>query len=211
MRILSVSKYKGSTYETELDDGRKIYLHADIIADFAVHSDMELDQTELRKIIYASNFRRGYQYALHLLDYRDYSYKEMLEKLVKTYKNENLCIKIMKRLTEHGFIDDERYAERLARKYIESKRYGERRVRSEMMRKGLDKFVITDAIAQYDELFEENLDWLLENKHSRNLQDKNDRKSVEKVKCALVRYGYSFGEINEAVFRYFEELEAQEE
>lgn len=44
MKITSVSKYKGSTYEAELDDGRKLYLHADIITDFGIHAGMETDR-----------------------------------------------------------------------------------------------------------------------------------------------------------------------
>jgi len=96
MKILSVTRYKGSTFEAELDDGRKLYLHADIITDFGIRSGMETDRDTLRKIIYASNFRRAYQRALYLLDYRDYTYKEMLEKLVDNYKSEALCTAVMK-------------------------------------------------------------------------------------------------------------------
>ena len=143
MKILSVKRYKGSTFEAELDDGRKLYLHADIITDFGIRSGMETDRDTLRKIIYASNFRRAYQRALYLLDYRDYTYKEMLGKLVDNYKSEALCTAVMKRLTEHGFIDDERYAERMARKLVESKHYGFRRSKRELMQKGISDKALT--------------------------------------------------------------------
>ena len=84
MEITSLKVYKGSTYEAVLDDSRKIYLHADIIADFGVRQGMKLERNELRKMIYASNFRRAYQYALYRLDIRDYSAAEMTKKLVET-------------------------------------------------------------------------------------------------------------------------------
>ena len=86
MKITSVKIYKGTTYEVEIDNQKKFYLHSDIIADFGVCVGMELDRSELHKIIYASNFRRAYQYALYCLDYRDYSVSEMQNKLIKTYK-----------------------------------------------------------------------------------------------------------------------------
>ena len=165
---------------------------------------MELDTPELRKIIYASNFRRAYQYALHLLDYRDYSYKEMRGKLIKTYKNESLCEAVMKRLEEFSFINDERYAERLARKYIEGKRFGIRRAAREMGAKGIDRFTAEDALAPYEDSDRDNLAYLLEKKYSRLLTDSSDRKTIEKVKNALVRYGYGFTDINAAVKEYFE-------
>ncbi len=211
MKITSIRQYKGSTYEVTLDEERKIYLHADIIADFALCSETELSRDELRKIIYASNFRRAFQYALHLLDYRDYSYKEMLGKLVKTYKNEALCEKVMKKLTDIGVINDKRFAERMARKLVESKRYGLRRAMQELYLKGIDKFTAQDALVPYEDSAQENLACLLEKKYSRLLTDKADRKSIEKVKNSLVRYGYGFSDINDAVKTYFENTEDLQE
>ena len=96
MKITSVKKYKGTTYEVVIDEERKIYLHADIIADYSVFAGTELDTAALRKIIWASNFRRAYQRALFLLDYRDYPYAEMYNKLLGTYKSERLCGEVMK-------------------------------------------------------------------------------------------------------------------
>ena len=211
MKIISVARYKGSTYEAELDDGRKLYLHADIITDFGIRPDMETDRETLKKIVYASNFRRAYQRALYLLDYRDYTYSEMYGKLVENYKSGPLCTAVMKRLTEHGFIDDVRYAERMARKLVEVKRFGSRRCKRELMQKGISEYIAEDALAPYSDTFGENLMELLKTKHSRYLTDREDRKTIEKVKSALVRYGYDFTEINRAVKEYFESAEDLEE
>ncbi len=207
MKITSIQRYKGTTFEVELDGSRKIYLHIDIIVDFDLHADMELDRAKLREVIYASNFRRGYQYALHLLDIRDYSRKEMLGKLVDTYKNEALCEAVMAKLEEFGFINDERYAEKLARKYVEIRRFGARRASMEMSRKGIPRFVIEDALSVFDETFARNLSELIEKKYGHLLTDREDRKSIDKAKNALVRLGYSFGEVNEAVREYFDSIE----
>lgn len=204
MKVTAVSKYKGSTYEVELDEERKIYLHADIMADFGVRTGMELEKTELRRIIYASNFRRAYQRALYLLDIRDYSCREMTEKLADTYKNEQLCNAVIEKLKEIGALNDERYAEKLARKYVEVKRFGYRRAKREMMLRGIGEFLAVDALELYSETFEENLMELLRGKYARYLTDSTDRKSIEKVKSALVRSGYAFDEINRTVREYFD-------
>ena len=204
MKVTNVSRYKGTTYEVEIDESRKLSLHIDIITDFSVRTGMELEREELRKIVYASNFRRAYQRALFLLDYRDYSAKEMTEKLIKTYKSETLCSAVLKKLKENGFIDDVRYAERMARKLVETRKFGYRRAKREIMLKGIDQFTAEDALAVYDDRFSENLMELLKTKHSRYLTDSSDRKSIEKVKNALVRYGYDFSDINRAVKEYFE-------
>lgn len=209
MKITSVSKYRGSTYEVEIDGERKIYLHAEIVADFGVRTDMELDQTELRRIIYASNFRRAYQRALYLLDIRDYSCKEMSDKLIGTYKNERLCAAVIEKLKSIGALNDERYAEKLARKYVEVKRFGYRRAKREMMLRGIGQFLAEDALGQYTETFAENLAELLRGKYARFLTDSSDRKQIERVKSSLVRSGYSFDEINRAVREYFDQQQEE--
>ena len=74
-----------------------------------------------------------------------------------------------------------------------------------MRQKGLDEELVENVLQQYSELYEENLSELLNTKYSRFLADSSDRKSVEKAKNALVRFGYSYDEINRAVKEYFED------
>lgn len=210
MEITSLKQYKGKTYEVELDSQRKLYLHIDIIVDFGLSVGMQIEQNELKKVVYASNFHRAYQYALYCLDYRDYSAEDMYHKLIKTYKSEKLCLNVIKKLARAGLIDDRRYAERLARKLVESKKYGYRRAKREIMQKGIDEYIAEDVLGKYDEIYSENLMELLENKYCRYLTDITDRKSIEKVKNSLVRYGYEFDEINYTVKEYFNNTEQSE-
>ena len=211
MEITDLKKYKGTTYEAEIDNQRKIYLHIDIITDFGIAKGMTLEREQLKKIIYASNFRRAYQYSLYCLDYRDYSAEEIYEKLMKTYKNEKLCLDVVRKLARADIINDKRYAEKLARRYVESKKYGLKRARREIILKGIDEDTADEMLARYDEVFYENLVYLIESKYCRQLRDKNDRKEIEKVKGILFRYGYGFDDINHAVREYFENADLSED
>lgn len=204
MKITSLKKYKGSTFEAELDYERKIYLHADIIADFGLREDDELDRERLREIIRASNFRRAYQRALYLLDYRDYSREEMYRKLLENYKSESLCNAVADKLENAGIIDDERYAEKLAVRYVAGRKFGYRRALREIRMKGIGQNTAVDALDPHSEEFEENLMQLLETKYARRLTDPDDRREIEKAKASLVRYGYGFDEINRCIKEYFE-------
>jgi regulatory protein len=87
---------------------------------------------------------------------------------------------------------------------VESKKYGFHRAKREMMQKGLTEETVETALEQYNEAFGENLSELLRGKYSRYLADITDKKSVEKVKNSLVRYGYSYDEINRGIAEYFE-------
>ena len=85
MNIKSVSLYKGRAYCVEADDGSRYYLHRDIISDFGICSGMEISEKKFAEVMEASYKRRAYERALYLLDYKDYSYVGMLEKLSETY------------------------------------------------------------------------------------------------------------------------------
>ncbi len=207
MEITSIKQYKGKTYEVELDSQKKLYLHIDIIVDFGLSVGMRIDKNELKKIVYASNFHRAYQYALYCLDYRDYSAEDMYQKIIKTYKSEKLCLSVIRKLAGAGLIDDRRYAERLAGKLVESKKYGYRRVKREIIQKGIDENIAEDVLIKYNESYSQNLMELLKKKYYRYLTDSADRNSIEKAKNALVRYGYGFDEINCAVKEYFNNTE----
>lgn len=210
MEITLLRQYKGKTYEVELDSERRLYLHIDIVVDFGLKTGMQIERDELKKIIYASNFRRAYEYSLYCLDYRDYSAEDLYQKILNTYKSEKLCLAVIKKLTEAGIIDDRRYAEKLARKLVESKKYGYRRAKREILLKGIDEETAEEALDRYSDIYYSNLMELLEKKHCRFLTDRTDRKSIEKVKNALVRYGYGFDDINSAVKEYFDNYGQQE-
>lgn len=91
------------------------------------------------------------------------------------------------------------------------RKYGFRRAKRELLAKGLGEDTAAEALGQYRDTFGENLAELLRTKHYRLLTDSSDRKNIEKVKSALVRYGYGFDEINAAVREYFEDAEQAEE
>ncbi len=204
MKITSINKYKGSTYELVLDEDKIYYLNIDTIVDFGLRSGMDIDSSELKKLLAASEFRKAYQYAMYCLDVRDYSAEDMFSKLMKTYDNEELCLAVIKKLAKAGFINDRRYAQKLARKLVCSKKFGYYRAKRELLQKGIDSDTAEEALGPYDQQFLENLSELINNKHYRLLTDPEDRRSVEKVKNALVRYGYSYDDINRAVREYFE-------
>ena len=203
MEITELKHYKGKTYEVELDSKRILYLHIDIIVDFGLVKGMQIERDEMKKIIYASNFRRAYEYSLYCLDYRDYSAEELYQKILKTYKNGKLCLDVIRKLARANIINDRRYAEKLAVKLVESRKYGYRRAKREIIQKGITEDIAEEMLDRYNNIYHENLMEMLEKKHSRFLIDRTYRKSIEKVKNALVRYVYSFDEIKSDVRDYF--------
>ncbi len=194
MIINSVAKYKGTTYEAVID-GSRVYLHREIVADFGLAPMKEISDEKYAEMMLASDRRRATERALYLIDYRDYSYRELFRKLLENY-DEDICYYVTDRLASLGIINDRRYAENLARKYVEVKKYGFYRASNEMYRKGLDRELVNEVLAAYEEDTAERICEIIRKKYSGYL---DDRDKVRKMKNALVRQGYSFEDINTAV------------
>lgn len=199
MKITAVEKYKGSTYRVDCDEGESAYLNLEIISKFNIKAGLDLPLSAWEQIKDESDFRRARERALYLLDRRDYSFVEMFKKLRQNY-DEDLCCRVMQRLVELGAINDMRYAQGLARHYIEVKLFGRRRAFQEMRLKGLTKEVIDIALSEYDEGVQERLRTLVEKKYLRIM---TDEKGIIRAKNSLVRYGYDYSDIN-SVFKQIE-------
>lgn len=192
LKIISVEKYKGSTYRVDIENSEPAFLNSEIISKYNIRSSMEVSEDLWDEIVYSNEFRRARERAMYLLDYRDYSYSELYKKLLNNY-GEQVCYDVCDKLAELGFINDRRYAESLARKYMEVKKLGYFRAVQEMRLKGLSKELIDEVLSGYEDTVHERLAELVEKKYIRKLEDED---GVKKVKNALARQGYSYSDIN---------------
>jgi regulatory protein len=195
MVIDSITKYKGKTYEITLDTGEKVYINSEIVIQYGLSSNMEISSERLEEVIHADTFRKARERALYLLDYRDYSYVQLYEKLEPNYPQE-VCLEVLSKLVELGILNDNRYAKNLAERLILGKKYGSYRAIRELKLKGIDDDLAEEVVSTYEDTELERLEELVRSKYARYL---NDDKGINKVKNALVRLGYSYDSINQVL------------
>ena len=117
LKITGVSKYKGSTYMIEFEEGETAFLNYEVVSAYGLRAGLDMPQSAWEKIVFDNEFRKAKERALYLLDYRDYSYVELYKKLEKNY-SEEICDAVMDKMLELGTVNDRRYAQGLARTYI---------------------------------------------------------------------------------------------
>ncbi|MBP0966807.1 MAG: regulatory protein RecX [Oscillospiraceae bacterium] len=210
MIILNIAPGKGKLFEITLENGQKLWLHADLVQSELLRTGDDLDAERITELRRQAAEHRAYEYGLYLLEKRGYSYRELYDKLMTAPDaQEDAVLAALEKLTRYGFLNDARYAEQLARHYVENKKFGLRRAEYEMRHRGLSQEDIDDALAAYDnaETISAQLLELLQKKYARYLTDPNDRKSAEKVTAALVRRGYTYQQIRYAIEDYYAWLE----
>lgn len=195
LKVTNVSKYKGMTYMIEFEGKEPEFLNQQTVNMFNLRAGASLPLSAWEEIKAEEEYRKARERALYLLDYKDYSYVDLFHKLEKNYSEET-CYRVMDKMVKMGTINDRRYAEGLARHYVEVKKFGRYRAFREMRQKGLTAQVVEDALEEYDDSYYERLYELVESKYLRFL---DDDKGITRTKNALVRYGYSYDLIKEVL------------
>lgn len=179
----------------ELDDGRDIKSTLGVVTDMRLFSGRELDEAELDELETASRRTITRERAVELLSRRQYSHAEIQKKLIDKGEDEDTARYCADWLEEHGLINDESYAEAVARHYA-AKGYGAGRVRAELSRRGISRELWDGAVDAMPE-DTSKIDRFIASR----LSDTNDRDEVRRVSQALMRRGYSWDDIRDALER----------
>lgn len=194
--VTEVAEYKGDTWEIELDGAKKVFVNASVVDEFNVKKGQTLTAAALGQITGADILRKAKKRALYLVGEREMCRGELLKKLTKTY-GEEVAEEAAEYVCGLGYVNDEEYAPKLAEYLIKRKRWGVRRVRYEMIMRGLDRELVENTLADVpeDELDEE-LITLIERRYINKIADYDDRR---RTIAALARRGYDFGAIKRCI------------
>lgn len=205
MKITQIEKYKGNFFNVYLDGAYAATLSERIIFEFGLSEGAELSQEKFDEAVGTAQFYKARERAYYLLTYRDHSQKELAEKLRRNYPEETVE-KVILHLVDLGLLNDRAYAEKLARQYLVTKKYGSRRALFEMQRKGIEREMAQEALDELDVDPHEQILGLLERKYGRKLEEKN---GYRKALSALMRQGFSYDESSDALREYIRQTEEE--
>lgn len=140
--------------------------------------------------------------ALRMLERRDYGRDELVYKLVQKGEDEQEAEAAADRMVELRFINDESYASMVVRHYA-AKGYGKSRVREELRRRRLPRELWDAALLEMPEQ-DDTIDRLL---RAKLRSEQPDRDEIRRASNSLIRRGFSYDQVREAL----ERLRAEEE
>lgn len=170
-------------------------------------SGLELDDLALREIIEESYRSRAKSRALWYLERGDCSKKQLVDKLRRSFP-ESAAVYAAGKMEELGFINDRRYAERLAKSYVNEKRVAPRKAAFLMSSKGIDRDMAKELANDVETDSVEVIKELINKKYKNSL---DDEKSLNRTVAALARRGFSFSDIRTAIRLFNSEIELFEE
>ena len=206
MTVTDIVKDKNHCVKVVFDNGSEVLLDLDLFAEVSIHKGTEFQEDELSALEERSQYLRAKSRALWCLDRAPYSEKGLYDKLITARFSPKTAAAVIKRLKELGLIDDVRYAERLC-EYFKDSNVSKREMFHKMLLKGLPKEVINDALSncEIDELSQ--IKTLLSKKYKNKMESKED---TQKVYASLIRKGFSYSAVKEALKNYTEDTDWEE-
>ena len=170
----------------------------DIVAQNAIKSGVSVDDTFLIQLKFDSDYKRSKEKALYLLSFRDYSKKELTDKLKKDYAVDAVQ-KAVERLEELGLVNDNVFAQKYAKDLLFNKHFSKRRAEFELSQKGINKDVICEVLSELECDSVEQIRSLVDKKYKLAY---SDEKVKQRAVAFLQRDGYSWDDIKQVFNTY---------
>jgi regulatory protein len=129
-------------------DGNFLFgLSHDTVAALGLHVGREVDRAELDRIAFEEQLHAARQYAFLLLSYKARTTSELRQRLARKGFSPDIVSRTLQRLAELKMVDDAGFARRFTEDRINIGHKGKWRVRGELLKRGVAKEHIEDALA----------------------------------------------------------------
>lgn len=200
--IISHTHGRGKKIHIFIDNEYQITTNEDFWAENFIKDETEINDEEWQTLVDKINYSKAINKCYDLLSRRDHSVKEIKTKLLRTV-DENNAQRAIDRMIELGYLNDEKYAEKLLEYLIENKRMSKAHIKQEMFKRGVPNEIIS-SLLEYAEIDNvSSICDLIQTKYRNKLNAENGK---EKVIASLMRKGFSYSDIKSA----FNELENDE-
>ena len=193
---IEASKHKRGRVLVFLEDGACLKVTEQELLDFGLRSGDDLDEAALQKLKEAAGVSNVKATAADLIGKRAMSRRDLERKLREKGAGEADARYAAEWLEAIGAINDAEYAALLAR-HCAGKGYGPARVREKLREKGVPRELWDNALEQLPDNAEQ-IDRFLEGKLRGQIPDEKEKK---RLADALLRRGYSWGEVRAGLNR----------
>ena len=212
---LTAKAGKGEKIHLSLDGEYIATVNADYWFTCGIKSGSEVTPQQLEELLAESARRKMMNKALDLLSMRDYSRRELSDKLVtkawekKEQKDMDLgslkqqASDICDRLEELGLLNEERFARSYVDELLRRKHLSKSGLKTALIQKGVQRDIIETVLEEVEVDPVEQVRELLATKFK--TRDFSDEKQKTRTVNALLRLGYRYNEIHAAMGEWLED------
>lgn len=194
----------GKVWKLFLANGKTLRVSEGEMMDYAIHTGMELNEEQIKRLSEAGDFSALRDRAVSILSQRRCSKGELLDRLMDKGATNDQA-KAVVEWTEHiGLLNEEEYAKSIVSHYS-GKGYGIFKVKNELYRRKIPKTLWEEALKGVQSPEESIERYLCTHLKSR------DPKALKKASDALARRGFTWSEISDGIERIRELVDENNE
>jgi regulatory protein len=212
-RITRIEKQsaRSKRYQIEVDGEPFCSVHEDVLVRFRLHKGMEMDRHQLEEILAAEEYNKVRMAALRFLSYKPRTACELRQQLERKDFSAKMICQVIAEMEKSGYLDDRQFARQWVNERMHGKGYGSRRLKQELMRKGIDLSLIDEALTEVDQDKERQLAMQVAERRYLRIGREPWPTVERRLGQYLLRQGYSMGVVrsvlNQLRTRYEEEKE----
>jgi regulatory protein len=208
MKITKIERQKRrqNFYSLFLDGKYAFHLHKDVLSKLRWKIGQEVDQQEIKRVTRLEQIKEARDYAFLLLSYRARSCQEITERLLRKKYEREIIQEVVEELKRLHYLDDRAFAIEWVESRLREKR-GKRLIRQELLKKGIEKEVIDDSIAESFEKIatnEDELAWQAIERRIPRYQKLEKLKAYRRIKDFLIRRGFSIETTENTLNKFFQ-------
>jgi len=198
LKITEITPQKNSDrVNIFIDDEFSLGVSIFIAHEYSLKVGTTLNEDLLLKLRDHDTFSKAKNMAFRYLSYRDRSIKEMKDYLLKKEYGPDIIELTISYLIDKEFLDDHRFAVNFIEGKSRNNGYGPRKIKYDLMNKGISKDIIATCLQDYDEDLDEIIE-LVNKKYSR-LKEADYNKQYNTIGGFLSRKGHSYDVIKKVL------------
>ncbi|MBQ6873670.1 MAG: regulatory protein RecX [Clostridia bacterium] len=201
--LLTYEKGRADKIHISIDGTYTMTVDATYWYGLGIKNKTEINEEELAQLKSRVNSRRAFNKAIELISRREHSRKEIVTKLTQRGFAE-VAEDVADELERLDYLDDERFAGMYAKELKQRKSMGKRRIAQELYLKGISRDIIEIVTEEINESPVEEIIEIINRKYLRYLGDEKGR---TRTVNALVRLGYGYSDIKNALNTVSDEVD----
>lgn len=207
--IITSLKKVNNDIEILFDDGNTLLLDYRIVTDFGLRKYDSIDESKKNELLYLSNKIKIKDLALKFLSRRLHSSKELKEKLLRKGYSKEIIDEIIEELELKNYLNDSEFTKLYLDVRFFRKKIGLNRIKSELIKKGIDRKLIDDILNSIDDKFSYSHAFDLAEKKIHSLRNRETNKN--KIKQKLYSFLTNRGFQSEIIIKVLKELNLDDE
>lgn len=199
MKVIKIAKKDSANVVINFDNEELLFLSVEVLMKSGIRKDDEISDDRFLSLIRENQLFHIKQRAFLYLGRRLHSKYELKTKLLQKKYESELINTVLNELEQKKYLNDVKFAKTFAAEKIKTKLWGEKKLRAELIKKGINMEIISDMIKDIiseEDNYKNAL--VLAGKKYKSLQARN--LNAESVKKKLITFltsrGFNYDVIN---------------